>query len=112
MGIAMITFVNNYGYDSFDTLLSRNIITSDDILHQLDHGRTNVFSILKRLIKIIHKPRTVIGLVSAMKMANKLKELSRNYPDYESFRSWNDELQKVLRKNQESFEKRLQRMKK
>jgi digeranylgeranylglycerophospholipid reductase len=106
-GVALIRFVNLFGYDAFDNLIAKGVIKNEDVLMQLSSGDTNKGDILKRVVKILHKPRILLGLSSTFNMIESLKELSLNYPDYENFDEWNTKLQKTLEPYRKSFDKKL-----
>lgn len=97
MGLAMINFVNKLGYDQFDWLLSKKVITEEDILDQLDEKGISNREIIKRAMKIIYKPKILFYLKKTISYADNLKKHSLNYPDYENFNEWNAKLEKLLK---------------
>lgn len=96
MGIAVVKFVNKYSYDEFDNLLAKQIIREEDILNYLTSPKGKAMSLFKRILKIIYKPKILLGLKRTLDLNDKIKRLAENYPDFENFEKWNNELNKVL----------------
>lgn len=96
IGIALIHFVDKYGFDAFDWLLAENIIEEADILIQLEDPSPKFGHSLKKFLKLIRKPKILLGLLKMLSYSKKLQELSRIYPAIEDFEEWNNKLANLL----------------
>ena len=97
IGVAMICFLDKYGFDAFDWLLANKIIEGKDIIAQLEDPSPRFAHSLVKFLKLIRKPRILFGLLKMLTYSKKLQEHSRNYPLIEEFEEWNNKLGKLLK---------------
>ncbi|MHA2250539.1 MAG: NAD(P)/FAD-dependent oxidoreductase [Candidatus Kariarchaeaceae archaeon] len=90
-GIAIVKFVNKFGFQTFDWLMQKKILQEDDIIVIINNPEQNI-NVVKRALKGWYKPKTLLGLRKTLAHAREIQQLSKNYPAFEDFELWNKKL--------------------
>lgn len=96
-GIAVIKFVNRWGFKTFDWLMAKKIIQEDDILVISSNPDADL-KLLSRAKRGFYRPRVLLSLQRMMKIARDIQEHSKKYPDMENFDKWLSELNKITKR--------------
>lgn len=97
-GIAIVKFVDRFGFDTFDWLMAKDIIKEDDILKMI-HDHSSDLNIIRRAIKGWYKPVVLYALWKVMRHIDEIQHLSANYPEYDNFNEWYRELKNIEAKS-------------
>ena len=99
MGIALIKFMEKYGYDSFEWLVVEGIIREDDILRQLRNPESKHEGMASRALKLVKRPKLLIGVRKMLTHADEIKKLAKAYPQTpKGFDEWKRRLEKIEQK--------------
>jgi len=93
-GIAIVKFINKYGFDTFNWLMEKNIIQEDDIMTIVqDHSPD--LNLVRRALRGWYRPNVLWSLRKVMKNISDIQEHARNYPEVDNFQQWFEKLQKL-----------------
>ncbi len=95
MGVALIKFMEKYGYSSFEWLVVKGIIRDEDIMIQLRNPTQKHRGVLRRALKLLTRPRLLIGVRRMVALAEAIQEHAMAYPNYDEFGPWLEKLQKL-----------------
>ncbi len=99
MGIALIKFMEKYGYQNFEWLVIQDIIKEDDILLQLRDPEAKHKGLLKRAFKLMKRPKLLFGVRKMLNHADEIKKHAKAYPDNpDDFGQWYEKLKKIEQK--------------
>ncbi len=99
MGIALIKFMEKYGYDSFEWLVVEGIIREDDILRQLRNPEARHQGMLARVFKLLKRPRLLFGVRKMLNHAEEIKQHAKAYPKTpHRFEEWKEKLERIEQK--------------
>lgn len=99
MGIALIKFMERYGYEAFEWLVVQGVIREDDILIQLRNPEAKHKGLLARAIKLMKRPKLIFGLRKMISHAEEIKKHAKEYPETpDSFDEWKQKLDLIENK--------------
>lgn len=93
-GLAMINFTNRWGFSTIDWMIDTGILREDDLLkmNRDPHAKLNI---AVRALRGWYKPRVLLGLRKALKLARAIQEKAINYPETEDFDEWLKEINRL-----------------
>ncbi len=93
-GIAIVKFVNKFGFKTFDWLMGKKILQQDDILTIISNPEEKI-NVVNRALKGWYKPRVLLALRKTLSYAREIQYHAKNYPNFEDFEEWNKKLVKL-----------------
>lgn len=86
-GIAIVKFINKFGFNTFDWLMKKKVLQSDDIIKMVNDPDAKL-NLVERAMRGFYRPRVLLGLRSTLSHAKEIQDISRSYPDIEDFEEW------------------------